>query len=45
MKTDTQLHRDVIDQLHWEPSVREAEIGTSVKDGVVTLTGFVDSFA
>lgn len=45
MKTDTQLHRDVLDQLHWEPSVREAEIGTSVKDGVVALTGFVDSFA
>lgn len=45
MKTDSQLHRDVIEQLHWEPSIREAEIGTSVKDGVVTLSGYVDSFA
>lgn len=45
MKTDTQIHRDVLDQLKWEPSIREAEIGTSVKDGVVTLSGFVDSYA
>ena len=45
MKTDSQLQRDVQDQLKWEPSIRDAEIGTSVKDGVVTLTGYVDSFA
>lgn len=45
MKTDLQLQRDVLDELKFEPSIREAEIGVAVKDGVVTLTGFVDSYA
>ena len=45
MRSDTQLHRDVVDELRWEPRVRDAEIGVSVKDGVVTLTGRVATFA
>lgn len=45
MKTDTQLHRDVADELLWEPSVRGSEIGIAVKDGVVTLSGTASSFA
>jgi osmotically-inducible protein OsmY len=45
MKTDLQLQRDVLDELKFEPSIREAEIGVSAKDGVVTLTGSVDSYA
>ena len=45
MKTDSQLERDVLDQLRFEPSVRETEIAVSAKDGVVTLSGFVDSYA
>ena len=45
MKTDTQLQRDVMEELKWEPSVSEKEIGIAVKNGVVTLTGFVDSYA
>ena len=45
MKTDTQLLRDVHDQLAWEPSVRDDEIGVAVKDGVVTLSGNVPSYA
>jgi osmotically-inducible protein OsmY len=45
MKTDTQLHRDMIDELAWDPSLKGAEIGVAVKDGVVTLTGQVDSYA
>ena len=45
MKTDSQLQRDVLDQLEWEPSIREAEIGAAVKEGVVTLSGYVDTFA
>ena len=44
MKTDTQLQQDVMNELKWEPSVKAAEIGVSVKDGVVTLSGYVDSF-
>jgi osmotically-inducible protein OsmY len=45
MKTDKELMRDVQDELTWEPSIRDAEIGIAVKDGVVTLSGYVDTFA
>ena len=45
MKTDTQLQRDVQAELAWEPSVRDAEIGVAATDGVVTLSGYVDTFA
>jgi osmotically-inducible protein OsmY len=43
--TDTQLQRDVLDELKWEPSVDAADIGVSVKEGIVTLTGHVSSYA
>lgn len=43
MKTDTELQRDVLDELAWEPSVDAAEIGVSVKAGVVILNGTVKS--
>jgi osmotically-inducible protein OsmY len=45
MKNDTALHKDVIDELRWDPSVRQKEIGVAAKDGVVTITGSVESFA
>ena len=45
MKTDTQIQKDVIDELRWDPSIRENEIGVASKDGVVTLSGVVDSYA
>jgi osmotically-inducible protein OsmY len=45
MKTNRQLESEVLDELEWEPSVKAAEIGVAVDDGVVTLTGFVDSYA
>lgn len=45
MKTDSELQQDVIAELKWEPLLREAEIGVSAKDGVVTLTGTVDGYA
>jgi osmotically-inducible protein OsmY len=44
MKTDSQLQKDVIAQLNWEPILHASEIGVSVKDGVATLTGIVDTF-
>ena len=43
--TDAQLQRDVLDELRWEPSVDAAHIGVSVKEGIVTLTGHVSSYA
>ena len=45
MKTDLQLHQDVIAELKWEPSVHAAEIGVEVKDGIVTLAGHVNTYA
>jgi osmotically-inducible protein OsmY len=45
MKTDSELQRDVLDELKWEPSVNAAEIGVAAKEGVVTLNGQVPSYA
>jgi osmotically-inducible protein OsmY len=42
--TDNLLQREVLDELKWEPSINAAEIGVAVKDGVVTLSGYVDSY-
>ena len=44
MKTDAELQHDVMEELKWEPTIRAAEIGVGVTDGVVTLSGYVDSF-
>ena len=44
MKTDYELQRDVLDELKWEPSVNANDIGVSVKDGIVTLSGHVPSY-
>ena len=43
--TDTELQRDVLNELKWEPSVDAAHIGVSAKDGIVTLSGHVPSYA
>jgi osmotically-inducible protein OsmY len=45
MKDDLWLKKDLLAELEWEPSVNAADIGVIVKDGVVTLTGYVDSHA
>lgn len=44
MKNDFEIQKDVMDELGWEPSLNPSEIGVAVKDGVVTLSGQVDSF-
>jgi osmotically-inducible protein OsmY len=45
MRTDSQIQKDIIDELKWEPSLQDEDIGVAVRDGVVTLAGFVDSYA
>jgi len=44
MKSDTQIQKDIMDELKWEPYLNASEIGVAVKDGVVTLTGQVDTY-
>ena len=44
-KTDTQIHRDVLEELKWDSRVDETEVGVEVEGGVVTLTGTVTSWA
>jgi osmotically-inducible protein OsmY len=44
MKSDTQLQKEVIAELNWDPSINAAQIGVQVKDGIVTLTGNVDKY-
>ncbi|AIM37047.1 ornithine aminotransferase [Sphingobacterium sp. ML3W] len=44
MKTDTALQLDVQKAILWEPLLDEAEIGVTVKNGVVTLSGYVDNY-
>jgi osmotically-inducible protein OsmY len=44
MTNDEQLRSDVEQELRWEPSVHAAQIGVSVKNGVVELDGHVDSY-
>lgn len=45
MKTDSELKKDVLAELAWDPVVPEAKVGVSVNDGVVTLTGHLDSYS
>jgi osmotically-inducible protein OsmY len=45
IRTDAQIQTDVLAELKWEPRVSPNEIGVTVKDGVVTLTGVVDSYS
>jgi osmotically-inducible protein OsmY len=45
MKNNAELQQDVQDAIKWEPLLNAAEIGVTVKDGIVTLTGVVDSYS
>src|SRR5438067_12293102 len=45
MRPDSDIKRDVEDELRWDPNVDPTDIAVAVKSGVVTLTGFVQSYA
>ena len=45
MKTNSELQTDVQNAIKWEPLLNAAEIGVTAKDGVVSLSGVVDSYA
>ena len=45
MRSDSDIKRDVEEELKWEPNVDATDIAVAVKNGVVTLTGYVRSYA
>jgi osmotically-inducible protein OsmY len=44
MRSDSEIERDVKDELQWDPDLDATDIAVSVKDGVVTLAGYVKSY-
>jgi osmotically-inducible protein OsmY len=44
MKSDMQIKSDVTTELMWDSVVNPANVGVAVKDGIVTLSGTVDTF-
>jgi osmotically-inducible protein OsmY len=45
MSDDESLRDSVIAELEWQPGIDPTHIGVAVRDGIVTLSGFVESFA
>ena len=44
VRSDDEIRNGVLMELKWDPKVTSDDIGVAVKDGVVTLTGFVPSY-
>nr|WP_317897662.1 BON domain-containing protein [Aurantibacillus circumpalustris] len=44
MKTDREIQADVMSEIQWEPALLGNEIGVSVNEGVVMLSGIVDTY-
>lgn len=43
MKSDTEIKSDVESELKWDADIDATDVGVAVKDGVVTLSGFMRS--
>jgi len=44
MRSDSDIKQDVEDEIRWTPNIDPTDIAVAVKNGVVTLTGFVRSY-
>src|SRR5260370_18216089 len=44
IRTDEAIQADILEELQWDTRVQPNEIGVAVKDGIVMLTGWVDSY-
>ena len=44
MRSDSEIKHDVEEELRWDPDIDPTDIAVAVKDGVVTLTGFVRNY-
>ncbi len=45
MTSDMQIQKDVMEELRWQPYLKASEIGVAVKNGIVTLSGIVDTYS
>jgi osmotically-inducible protein OsmY len=45
MRPDSDIKRDVEDELRWDPDLDATDIAVTVKNGVVTLAGFTRSYS
>lgn len=45
LPTDEEIQRNVLEEFQWNARIQPNEIGVVVKNGIVTLTGWVDSYA
>ena len=45
VKSDREIQEQVLKELRWDSRIRQEEVGVEVDEGVVTLTGTVDSWA
>jgi len=43
--TDEQIQRNILNELKWDARVHPNEVGVTAKDGIVTLTGWVETYA
>jgi osmotically-inducible protein OsmY len=44
MRSDSDIRRDVEDELRWDPDIDDTDIAVNVNNGIVTLTGFIRSY-
>ena len=44
VRSDADIQQDVLEEMSWEQHINVSDIGVSVKEGVVTLTGLVDDY-
>jgi osmotically-inducible protein OsmY len=45
MRTDEDIRDDILAEIDWEPQIESTEVGVTVKNGAVTLTGTVGSYS
>lgn len=45
MKTDSDIKKDVMAELEWDPEINSANVGIAVKDGVITVSGHLDTYS
>ena len=45
MKSDVQMKADVEAELDWDRAINATNVGVSVKDGIVTLSGHIETYA